>query len=309
MFTAKDMLYFVSPIPTTLAPADELFVTDTAYDRNSALAGTVVKLKAGMERLNGKMWKITEDGTFVAGHPIQRGYTYGRVVGLVEGRDDRFFFGTFRDETAQLGEVTDVLNSRAEYLIPSQEGSYENRVRLNMWLPAAPWAEGLMPRAGDTSATVAAKLELAKAKWQMNRAVLEMAHEGYQRGWTDDLTGLHENPDLSFLPRPRLGVIYEGEVLLTAPRGTRLDLSPEQREKITALEGKSFRGAHPVRAPRIPVAVSLPLNLQLDPEVHDLPGATVQVEREVRRVLADPEVGIGSHQLSYFVNGLAGDLV
>lgn len=309
MFTMKDMLYYTMPAPTPITAVDKLFVTDAAYDRNSHVVGTIVQIKEGYTVLNGKVWRTSEDGTYVTGHDLGRPFGYGQhVVGTVDGDDDKFFLGFFRemDRHGKMAMISDVYNSRAEYILPSMEGYYANRVRLNHWTPAAPWATVLMPRPGDNHGTITAKLELAKAKWEMNRAVLEMAHEGYQRGWTDELKELHGNSDLDFLPRPRLGVMLNGDVLL--PSGERrpsLDsMSAEQQAKITAIRSKStIAGA--VQDPRIPVTVALPLSLQLDPEEMDIVATTHAVRAKAREVLDDPDITLGSHSLSYFVNGLS----
>lgn len=311
MFSITDMIYFTDPVPTPLGAKDKLLVTDTAYDRNSRYVGTIVNVKPGVLRLNGRVWKVTEDGTYVTGHAILPKAMYGKiVVGLMEGRDDVFFVGNYQDSTfnGQGALIASVLNSNAEYLVPSMEGHRHNTLRLNVWLEAAPWAFELMPRVTDSAATVAAKLELAKARWEINRAVIEMAAEGYQRSWTEELKTLHSNEDLDFLPRPLLGVLYDGEVLLgsaeVAPR--RDSLTPSQQRQLEALQQHQQGTANPVtpKPPRIPVNVSLPLDLKLNPEEVLLPDATLTVERAAARLIDNPDVSLGAHRLTYFVNGL-----
>lgn len=312
MLTQKDMLYFTYPIANALDMEDgeKLFVTDTAYDRNSHLAGTIVAVKPGMERLNGRMWRTAEDGSYVTGHPLRTSSFFGHnVVGLAEGEDDRFYHGMFEDvdygmNTALINCTT---NSLARYPVPSMCGSRDHRARLHLWVKGAPWAARLMPRPSDTIETVEAKLELAKAKWLLNRAVQEMAHEGYERGWTSQLKELHENEDLDFLPRPLLGVLYEGEVLLPTsdPAPARAALSAEQQSRVAAIEAVSIQSAANVRPPRIPVTVTLPLNLQLNPDDVSLPEVTTQIAFRAQQALGDPNITLGRHTTSYFVNGLA----
>lgn len=309
MFTMRDMLYFTMPNPTALDAEGKLFVTDTAYDRNSSYAGTIVDIKDGITLRNGTAWRTTTDGSYVTGHGLKREPFYRQnLVGTVDGIDSMFFFGTLRevDHDGKLVLVSAVQNSLAKYPVPSLEGAYGNQIRLNNWTQAAPWTQELMPRTGDSTGTIQAKLALAKAKWETNRAVMEMAHEGYQRHWTTELKSLHENPELDFLPRPRLGVTYTGEVLLPAAQSAAPALSEEQRTKIQALRSRSLSESGVVtHRPKIPVSVVIPLDLVLDPEDTDLLDVTLAVKRKAQQVLKDPEISLGQHSLSYFVNGLS----
>lgn len=313
MNALKDMLYYTNPIPNVTNTGGRLYVIDTAYDRNSHLAGTVMDITNRSVVLNGKPWKVSTDGSYVAGHIVNSangtGHYNASLVGLTSSTAGYFSHGFFEhfgrfpgSDDPKYALVSRLRNSDGSHLMAGQN----THGHLTTWVPAAPWAAALLPHPGDTMATVTAKRELAEKKWKLYRAVAEMAHEGYQRGWTDQLKELHENPDLDFLPRPRLGVLYVGNVLL--PTGSRNvpreELPAEVTAKITALENLSATGAQ-TAPPVVSVGVTIPLDLKLDPETINLPGTLNDMGLMIRRQMGDHTITLGSHRVQHFINGLS----
>lgn len=313
MNALKDMLYYTHPFPSATDAGARMYVIDTAYDRNSHLTGKVLDITSRSVVLNGKVWRVSTDGSYVAGHIVNStngtGFYHSTLVGLTTATDEYFSHGYFESFGRFPG------NSDPAYMLVSRmkhsDGHHlmdglNTSGHLTTWVLAAPWAAALLPSAGDSAATITAKRELAEKKWKLYRAVAEMAHEGYQRGWTDQLKELHENPDLDFLPRPRLGVIYDGNVLIPNGRTVvpRADLSAEVRGKITALENLSVADVH-TTPPVVSVRVTVPLDLKLDPETLDLPGVLQNMEHMIRRRMDDHTITLGSHRIQHFISGLS----
>lgn len=313
MNALKDMLYYTHPFPNVTDTGARMYVIDTAYDRNSHLAGKVLDVTSRSVVLNGKVWRVSTDGSYVAGHIVNStngtGFYHSALVGLTSHTDEHFSHGTFES----FGRFPD--NSDPNYMLVSRmqhsDGHHfmdglNTSGHLTTWVLAAPWAATLLPSAGDSAATVTAKRELAEKKWKLYRAVAEMAHEGYQRGWTDHLKELHENPDLDFLPRPRLGVMYVGNVLIPNGRSgvPRNELPAEVAAKVTALESLSATGAN-TTPPVVSVAVTIPLDLKLDPETLELPAALQNMENTIRRQMDDHTITLGSHRVQHFISGLS----
>lgn len=315
MNALKDMLYYTHPIADPTDKGSRMYVIDTAYDRNSHIVGTVVDISERSVLLNGKVWKITTDGTYVAGHIVNTtkgtGFYHSQLVGLTSHTDEHFCHGVFEsfgrfpdgNNAIQYMQVQRMRTSDGSHYSPSGHGAFGH---LTTWVMAAPWTAALMPFPTDNAATIIAKRALAEKKWKLHRAVAEMANEGYQRGWTDNLRELHSNDDLDFLPRPRLGIMYTGNVLISngqrAPRMS--DLEDDVAQKVRALEGVSITPATPT-APVVPVNVIIPLDMKLDPERLELPEIMRGMEVKIREQLDDSSAALGAHRVQYFVNGLS----
>lgn len=310
MLSTSDIIYYTDPVPTFLGEGKRMLVTDTAYDRNSRMIGTIMDVKEEMANLSGRPWRVTTDGTYVRGHLLRTTRNYGSaVVGFAPGQDDRFYLGSIFDTTntdEPMLIISTARNSLAQYITPLMSDSYASRMVLSSWFPAAPWAGSLLPAPGDTSETVTAKLELAKARWKFNVAVMEMEYEGYNRNWTTQLEELHSNTDLSFLPEVRVGLVFTGDVMVPVtaerPRPTLGGLEQELADKVRAFTAKSTM-APILGAQRMAVRMSFPLDLKLDPK--NIPADhNSNVTRAVQQHLGDSSVTVGTHSSTYFVNGL-----
>lgn len=319
MLSRAEMLYYTPPVATPMQPGlartsqsttpTRLFVTDTVYDRNHHLVGTIVTLKTDTTVNNGKPWRTTTDGTYVTGHPVNNVGSYRQVIGLVAGREDIFYYGELElihsDGELVGGKLSTSLNSLNEYADPTTANRRGSSVHLTSWVEAAPWAGELMPRPTDTAATIRAKAELAKERWLFNRAVGDMAQEGFQRGWEGNLEELQN--DLTYLPKVQVGAVVEGTVLIpTGQQVRRTDLDTDAAAAAAKVEALSTRrNTGDFGRQMVPMEISIPVHTEMRPE--DLHSATGQqvVANNLRSVLGIPPNQLGHLTTRPFVTRLS----
>lgn len=222
-----DMLYYTAPIDTPFGNNSQtadtgepqrLLVTGVHYERNRSMIGSIVEIRSSLYRTNGRVWRVSADGTYVTGHLLntEQG-TYDSLVGLTPTMPDGFVVGVSRSHG---GHKWRILDSIYAFNAADRVGPIADNRRtlpVSTWMPAAPWAMELMPGHHDSEEVRAAKVSLAKERWELNRAAVYIEVEGYERGWTADLNGLRSDEALNFLPQIRYGALVNGSMLIPLP--------------------------------------------------------------------------------------------
>jgi len=220
VLTLEDMKYYIDPIAAPYEDTTKVYVQQVRHERTHSMVGKIINVKGVGEIEGHRMWYTTENGYYVygasAGSP-----SVGRYSMVVAQVGDIWAFG---EQAARLRK-----GSANHRNLGSVRFSNGKRMPGNAYLPvtnwieAAGWAYECMPADGDSEEVVAAKLALAKQRWQTRHAKLEVMRQGLTRGWTKDLRELQEK-----------GVMFRGKY---GARVTGIALMSVMPDTVTLDEG------------------------------------------------------------------------
>lgn len=234
MLTMSDMKYFIEPTPNhyEVDNSDRVLIFQTRYNRRQEECGTVADLAPKSSRritFSDIDFVITAGGDHVRGAVNKpTNVYYHHVVGTSPAYPDRFFAGYVENMVAGEGADRGVALGRTRVSTGESHAAGEwSGVLLNDWYRAAPWAMDLMPQPADTAEYAAAKLALAKERWEFNYALSVITAEGMYRDWNGQLEVLAN--EFGWLPS------YHGTSFIT---GTAL--IPVNRDALTSEERDRF---------------------------------------------------------------------
>lgn len=232
----KDLIYYLNPVntPTYPIPEDAQIVVLEARDRNDAMVGEVMPV-TGVWHDDIRIWYRGGDGNYYDGPMLGRGAARASYAIDIEGE----------------GAVFGYINNT--YSVASGTGyglSYASRwdgkqVRINgsvvaehyglNCVPAASWASDLWPIPTDHEDIRAAKIALAKQKWETQIKHLAIIREAQRRDWLYILEG-HDFLREQGMKRPIYGAFVSGNVALSANQSIAIDdLSSRAQSTIGAL--------------------------------------------------------------------------
>jgi hypothetical protein len=217
VITKADRIYYVNPIGSAIVPKDwtgaKVLVTAVRYPRPDVHVGDIVSVNGKYIDDKATFWYTTTDGgRHVEGQLLSENnyspYTRQRIAFV---GDELFASGVFvdrDDETNQFRmQVQRWSNPAMPINLNSEYGVF------NEGCLAAPWAQDLMPRPGESAEVVVAKVEQARTRWEHKRKAVAIVREGHIRGWLNLLEGLNEQ-HLSYMGFPRFDLHVEGKALV-----------------------------------------------------------------------------------------------
>jgi len=261
MFSA-DMLYYTTPAANILQPGDRVYITHAEHSaRVESLRGTLVDLKPEAARYTvnsyGLPWLVTADGYHVQGHvvnqPIPR---YRDVIAPVMDSPGVFMVGTVRENIPQGATSARLYNiQRSDRAgINGEAIPYDTA---NLWLPAAPWARMLLPQHTDSDDLAVLRRDAAKARWELNHAIVAVFQQGLMRDWAGDLAELREQ--MSWLPDMLHGVYFSGHAWVVNEYG----YTVVDQDELSAAAGRLLDGTGHRGHPAIRVRASFPAPLDI----------------------------------------------
>lgn len=242
MLTMSDMKYFIEPTPNhfEVDNSDRVLIFQTRYNRRQEQCGTVVDLPPKSTRritFSGIDFVITAGGDHVRGAVNKpTNVYYHHVVGTSPAYPDRFFAGYVENMVGEGGEHQGVALGRTRVSTGESHAAGEwSGVMLNDWYRAAPWAMELMPQPTDTAEYAAAKLALAKERWEFNYALSVITAEGMYRDWNDQLEVLAD--EFGWLPGYYGTSFISGTALIPVNRDS---LTPDENGRF-AVQREEFQ--------------------------------------------------------------------
>lgn len=231
----QDVLYFINPVNTPVYPFPEnsVIIVTEARDRQPDKLGEIMKV-TNVWHDDLKVWYRGEDGNYYDGPMI------GSVIRSQYAIDfigDEAVFGYINNNyTVNEGKAWALSSTRfwsgQQILINGMVvGDHYGK----SMVPAAPWAHELWPHATDPDDIRAAKIALAKHRWETQQKHLGIIREGQRRDWLYIL----ENRDFLSeygMKRPVYGALVSGNVSLSANQTIREDeLSSRARSTLATL--------------------------------------------------------------------------
>lgn len=292
MFSLSEhLIYFTDPLSDTLERGDRIFCNVERVQRNTNLGKIVDVVK--FTRYDGRGWRVTEDGYHLSGPVVGNHNTEWNAwhLGLINGMDNVVVLGRFQGTHGGLGSLAAARWSDQRKLPAVVTGVHG--LLVDSWFKAASWAFELFPTPEDDDATVTAKLDLAKQRWEHRRAKTTLLLEGANRGYTQ-LTDLVDEGDL---PVPVFGAAFNGDILIPSGR------APERSQRTVATQERLDRISAKlgtVGDPRTQY-VSISAEIPLDVRAEGVDGVNKvqqhQVANALRNATDDYDITAGSYSL------------
>lgn len=233
----KDILYYINPTNTPIFPLPEnalIVVTETRDRSQTDKLGELMPVIATWHD-DLRLWYRGEDGNYYDGPMIGHGVT--RSTYAIDIVGDEAIFGyvnnTYTIATGKSYGFSDTRRWSGQRMVVNTVvvmDHYGQNV-----VPAAPWAYELWPLPSDSDDIRAAKIALAKHRWETHQKHLGVIREGQRRDWLYILEGkdfLSEHG----MKRPVYGAFVTGTVALPAEIVIREDeLTSRSRSMLTAL--------------------------------------------------------------------------
>jgi hypothetical protein len=232
----QDVLYFINPVipPVFPLPENAVIVVTEARDRNPEKLGAIMPV-SNIWHDDLKVWYRGEDDNYYDGPMI--GESVSRSEYAIDLIGDEAVFGYVNNNFT--------LNGGKSWSLSSTRFWSDQQMLINgmtvtehygkSMVPAAPWAADLWPRPNDSDDLRAAKIALAKHRWETQQKHVGIIREGQRRDWLYILEGkdfLREHG----MQRPVYGALINGHVSLPVNQNIRLEeLSPRGQRNLESL--------------------------------------------------------------------------
>lgn len=233
----QEVLYYINPVNAPVVPIPEngQIVVTEARDRQPDKLGEVIKV-TGVWHDDLRLWYRGEDGNYYDGPMLGQNVSnsqYGiDIVGDVAVLG--YVNNSFAVVEGGRGHSLSYASRWDGQQIMINGSLVREHYALNL-VNVAPWASELWPAPTDDDDLRAAKIALAKHRWETRQKHLGIIREGQRRDWLYILES-HDFLSAHGMKRPVYGALVTGNVILPTSQSIRVDeLSSRSQSHLTAL--------------------------------------------------------------------------
>lgn len=232
----QDLIYFLNPVNAPVSPVPEgaQIVVLEARDRDQSKLGEIMRVTATWHD-DIRLWYRGEDGSYYDGPMIGKGAQRSAYAIDLVGDEAVLGYvnGTYTIATGQAHALSYASRWSGKQLTVNGAIIAEHYGVNTM--PAAPWAADLWPIPTDDADIRAAKIAVAKQKWETRIKHLGIIREGQRRDWLYILES-HNFLEDHGMKRPIYGALVTGHVSLPANQQVRTeDLSSRTTNTLNTL--------------------------------------------------------------------------